>query len=138
MKLFFNPQTVETIIVKVTECGSAYRIAGDNSEWHPLPFYFERDVLKPLRPGKKDSYEFLDFYDGMEDFLTERYGLEKISFMTYSFKIGSFEFTGRYTTNECNEPFLEVHANLPRKVLSNILWELRVEEGEFEHEDWDD
>jgi hypothetical protein len=137
MKLFFNPKTVETIIVKVTESGSVFRIAGDNSEWQPLTYMVECD-LKPLRPGKKDSYEFLDFYDKMEDFLTERYGLKKYSFMTYLFKIGSFEFTGRYTTNECNEPFLKVEANLPRKVLADILWELRSEENEFEHEDWDE
>ena len=131
MKLLFNPQTVETLIVKANEIGSAYRIAGDNSDWHPLPYYFERDVLEPLRPGKKDSYEFLDFYDEMQDFLTERYGLKKYGFMTYLFKIDSFEFTGRYTTNECGEPFLEVHANLPHKVLADILWELRVEEGQY-------
>lgn len=137
MKLFFNPKTVETIIVKAAESGSVFRTAGDNSDWQPLTSTVERD-LQPLRRGKKDSYEFLDFYDEMEDFLTERYGLKKYSFMTYLFKIGSFEFTGRYTTNECNEPFLEVHANLPRKVLGDILFELRVEEGEFEHEDLDD
>lgn len=140
MKLYFNPQTVETLIVKATESGSAYRIAGDNSnsDWHPLPYYFERDVLKPLRPGKKGSYEFLDFYDEMEDFMMEHYGLKKHSFMTYTFKIGPFEFVGKYTTNECNEPFLEVHANLPRRVLKDILWELSVEFSETEHEDWDD
>lgn len=140
MKLYFNPQTVKTLIVKATESGSAYRIAGDNSnsDWHPLPYYFERDVLQPLRPGKKDSYEFLDFYDEMEDFLTERYGLVYKSYRLYTFNIGHIHFVCHRTLNECNEPFLEVHANLPRKVLRDILWELRVEEGEFEHEDWDD
>lgn len=137
MKLLFHPKTVETIIVKATESGSVFRIAGDNGQWQPLTYVVERD-LKPLRPGKKDSYEFLDFYDEMEDFLTERYGLKKYSFMTYLFKIGSFEFTGRYTTNECNEPFLEVHANLPRRVLKDVLWELSVECSETEHEDWED
>lgn len=137
MKLLFHPKTVETIIVKATESGSVFRIAGDNGQWQPLTYMVERD-LKPLRPGKKDSYEFLDFYDEMEDFLTERYGLKKYSFMTYLFKIGSFEFTGRYTTNECNEPFLEVHANLPRRVLKDVLWELSVECSETEHEDWED
>lgn len=137
MKLFFNPKTVETIIVKAAESGSVFRTAGDNSDWQTLTYNIERD-LKPLRPGKKDSYEFLDFYDEMEDLLTERYGLKKYNFMTYLFKIGSFEFIGRYTTNECNEPFLEVHANLPRKVLADILWELKVESGEIEHEDLED
>lgn len=137
MKLFFNLKTVETVIVKAAESGSVFRTAGENSDWQPLTYTVERN-LRPLRPGKKDSYEFLDFYDEMKDFLTERYGLKKYSFMTYVFKIGSFEFTGRYTHNECNEPFLEVHANLPRKVLKEILWELSVEEGEFEHEDWED
>lgn len=137
MKLFFNPKTVETIIVKAAESGSVFRTAGDNSDWQPLTSTVERD-LQPLHRGKKDSYEFLDFDDEMEDFLTERYSLEKYSFMTYLFKIGSIEFVGHYMTNECNEPFLEVHANLPRKVLSDILWELRVEANECEHEDWDD
>ena len=129
MKLMFNPKTVETIIVKAAESGSVFRIAGENSDWKKLTYAVECD-LKPLRPGKKDSYEFLDFYDKMEDFLTENYGLKKYSFMTYTFKIGSFKFTGRYTSNECNEPFLEVHANLPRKVLNDILWELRNEANE--------
>lgn len=137
MKLFFNPKTVETIIVKVAESGSVFRKAGDNSQWTPLTPEIDMQLAR-LRPGKKDSYEFLDFYDDMQDFLMDRYGLKKYSFMTYTFKIGSFEFTGKYTTNECNEPFLEVHANLPRKVLKDILWELSVEFSETEHEDWED
>lgn len=137
MKLFFNPKTIKTIIVKAAESGSVFRTAGDNSDWQQLTSVVEHD-LQPLRRGKKESYEFLDFYDEMEDFLTERYGLKKHNFMTYLFKIGSFEFVGRYTTNECNEPFLKVEANLPRKVLADILWELRSEENEFEHENWED
>ena len=137
MKLFFNSKTIETIIVKAAESGLVFRTAGENSQWAPLTPEIDMSLYR-LRPGKKDSYEFLDFYDEMEDFLTERYGLKKYSFMTYLFKIGSFEFMGKYTTNECNEPFLEVHANLPRKVLSDILWELRSEANEYEHEDWDD
>lgn len=126
MKLLFHPKTVETIIVKATESGSVFRIAGDNGQWQPLTYMVERD-LKPLRPGKKDSYEFLDFYAEMQNFLTSRYGLQKSGFLTYRFYIGSFEFVGKYTTNECNEPFLEVHANLPRRVLKDILWELSIE-----------
>jgi hypothetical protein len=126
MKLLFHPKTVETIIVKATESGSVFRVAGDNGQWQPLTYMVERD-LKPLRPGKKDSYEFLDFYDEMQEFLASRYGLQKSGFLTYRFYIGSFEFIGRYTSNECNEPFLEVHANLPRRVLKDILWELSVE-----------
>ena len=119
----FNPKTVETVIVKDTQSGPVFRKAGENSKWSST----EPGYLIPLRPGKKDSYEFLDFYEDMQEFLEDRYGLKKYSFMTYLFKIGSFEFKGKYTTNECNEPFLEVHANLPRKVLKDILWELSIE-----------
>ena len=129
MKLLFHQKTVNTIIVKPCESGQVFRVAGDNSQWHLLPNDLKKD-LRPLRPGKKESYEFLDFYEGMRNFLTSRYGLQKSGFMTYRFYIGSFEFVGRYTSNECNEPFLEVHARLPRKVLADILWELRVEEGQ--------
>lgn len=126
MKLFFNPKTVETIIVKAAKSGSVFRKAGDNSQWNPLTQEINMHLTR-LRPGKKDSYEFLDFYDEMEDFLIDHCDLKRKAFMTYSFRIDSFEFIGRYTTNECNEPFLEVHANLPRKVLKDILWELSVE-----------
>lgn len=136
MTLMFNPNTTETIIVKAAESGFVFRKAGDNSQWSSV----EPGYLIPLknRPGKKDSYEFLDFYEDMRHFLEDRYGLKKYSFMTYVFKIGKFEFTGKYTTNECNEPFLEVHASLPRKVLKDILWELSIECSETEHEDWED
>ena len=130
MKLMFNPKTVETIIVKATESGSAFRKAGDNSQWQPLTHIVERN-LRPLRPGKKDSYEFLDFYKEMQEFLTNRYGLQRSGFMTYRFYIGSLEFIGLYTSNECGEPFLKIHANLPRRVLKDILWELSVEEGQY-------
>lgn len=137
MYLKFNPKTIETILVKAVEDGFVFRKAGDNSSWAQLPQWLDEQLV-PLRPGKKDSYEFLDFYDDMQDLLNERYGLNKSSFMTYTFTISSFKFTGRYTTNECNEPFLEVHANLPRNILKDILWELSVECSEIEHEDWED
>lgn len=130
MKLLFHKKTVNTMIVKPCESGQVFRVAGDNSQWHLLTNYLKKE-LRPLRPGKKESYEFLDFYEGMRNFLTSRYGLQKSGFMTYRFYIGSFEFIGRYTSNECNEPFLKVRANLPRKVLKDILWELRVEEGQY-------
>lgn len=137
MKLYFNPKATETVIVKATESGLVFRNAGENSNWQPLTAAVERDLC-PLRPGKKDSYEFLDFYDEMEDFLTERYGLVCTSYRLYIFYIDRVYFTCHRTHNECGEPFLEVHANLPRKVLKDILWELRSEANEFEHEDWED
>lgn len=134
MKLFFNPKTVKTIIVKAAESGSVFRTAGENSDWQQLTPVVERN-LQPLRRGKKDSYEFLDFYDEMQDFLTERYNFVHKSYKLYTFDIDHIHFVCIRTLNECGEPFLEVHANLPRKVLADILWELRVEEGEFEHKD---
>lgn len=130
MKLLFHQKTVNTMIVKPCDSGQVFRVAGDNSQWHLLPNYLKKE-LRPLRPGNKESYEFLDFYEGMRNFLTSRYGLQKSGFMTYRFYIGSFEFIGRYTSNECNEPFLKVRANLPRKVLKDILWELCIEEGQY-------
>lgn len=137
MKLFFNPKTVKTIIVKVTESGSVFRTAGDNSDWQLLTSTVEHD-LQPLRRGKKDSYEFLDFDDEIEDFLTERYGLVNKAYRLYTFNIGHIHFVCHRTLNECGEPFLEVHADLPRKILKDILWELSIECNETEHEDWED
>lgn len=137
MKLFFNPKTVETIIVKAAESGSVFRTAGDNSDWQPLTYTVERD-LTSLRRGKKDSYEFLDFSEEMDYFLTERYGLVYKAYGLYTFDIDHIHFVCHRILNECGEPYLEVHAYLPRKVLADILWELRSEESEFEHERWDD
>lgn len=126
MILFFNPKTVKTIIVKAAKSGLVFRTAGDNSDWQQLTNMVKRD-LQPLRRGKTDSYEFLDFYDKMKDFLTERYGLVNKAYRLYTFDISHIHFVCHRTLNECGEPFLEVHANLPYKVLKDILWELTIE-----------
>lgn len=129
MKLLFHQKTVNTIIVKPCDSGQVFRVAGDNSQWHLLPNYFKKE-LRPLRPGKKESYDFLDFDEGMQEFLTARYTLVRKSYKLYTFDIGKIHFIGYRTINEAGEPWLKVYANLPRKVLKDILWELRVEEGQ--------
>ena len=136
MKLFFNPSTSKTVIVKTVQDGEVFRNAGDNGDWKSLTIKTEMQ-LQRLRNWKKDSYEFLDFYDEIQDLLEAKYGLHR-DLMTYKFSISGFQFYGRYTSNECGEPFLEVHAKLPRHILKDILFEIQQESIQVTIIDWED